>query len=214
MATGDRSQKIRIKIQTSLKDPEGIGLAHSGNVYDSINRIQDRICEETGGDETKETVSVVANTELYSLPSGFYAERAIVQTSTTLLKRLNLDEVVEVKRLGTDVTTTTTDPIYYYFWNDQVGFMTSAGQAPTSTMTVTLYGWKNRKADGTEDASDSIDPIVHTRWDTCLWYGACADISGSPDWIARYELEFQRVRLREAGYHQASYQIPQNRDYD
>ncbi len=214
MATGDRSKKIRIKVQTSLNDPEGKGIAFSGNVYDAINRIQDRICEETGGDETKETVSVVANTELYSLPSGFYAERAILQASTTLLKRLNMDEVVDIKRIGTDSTSTTSDAIYYYFFNDQIGFMTSAGSAPTSAMTVTLYGWKNRKADGTEDCSDSVDPIVHSRWDTCLYYGATAEISMDAKWWTLYEAEFAKVRVREAGYHQASAQIPVNRDYD
>src|ERR1043165_4653545 len=125
MATsGDRSQKIRIKVQYALNDPEGkTPIGFTGNVYDSINRVQNSIMEQYSASQLTSTISIVANTELYNLPSGYAGGNAIIPGSTTPLTLLTMDQVAEIKRAGTALDGTTTDPVYYYIWKDQIGFM-------------------------------------------------------------------------------------------
>lgn len=212
MATsGDRSQKIRIKIQSALGDPEGKTLlAYPGNVYDSLNRVQNSILEQYSAGQQTSTISIVANTELYDLPSGFAGFAAIIPGSTTPLTELTMDQVADIKRAGTALDGTTTDPVYFYIWKDQVGFMNPAGGAPASASTVTLYNWGNV----VNDASDTIDPTTNKRWDTALFYGSMADITGDPKWITRYELECKKQNTTEMAYRKQHYQIPVNRNYD
>lgn len=212
MAAGDRSKKIRVKVQTTLGDPRGVGIAFEGNVYDSLNRIQQIILEDASAAQTKETVYVLANTELYNLPDGLIAISAILPGSTTPLEKKSIQEVADIKRQGTALANTTSDPIYYYIWAGQIGFMNASGGAPTAAATVYLYGWKTLKDDLSVDASDAIDPIVNRRWDTCLYYGTLMDLTSEAKWIAHFERELVRCRTFENASRQISYTIPVNDD--
>lgn len=208
MAAGDRTKRIRSKIQRLCNDPHGITLANQDKVFDVLNLIQNRICEETGAKQVKTTISVVANTELYDYPSGFISESAILGGSTTPLEKKSIAEIAEIKRVGTQSTTSTADPMYYYKWNNQFGFTNAAGGAPSGASTITLYGWRIPLIDGSEDVSDSIDPIVNTRWDNCFVMGGVALLTGDPKYLTLYETEYARVRSQEVSYTDLTFRIP------
>lgn len=215
MAAGDRSKKLRGKVQQLVGDPSGIGIAHQGAVYDALNRIQLRIAEEASADQKTETVSIVANTELYALPDGFIAAMAIRGGDTTPLEKVrNIQEVSEIKRKGSSTSSNEVNPVYWYLWDDQIGFMTAAGGAPTGASTVTLYTVRMPKGDGTEDIGDTVDPLVHRRWDDVFIYGAAFYLTTNEKFLLLYENEFRRVKNFENIYRGNTYQIPNNREYD
>lgn len=208
MAAGDRSKKIRIKVQTKLGDPQGIAIADAENVYDSLNRIQQIILEGAGASQVKATISVTSGVELYDFPDGFIAIQAILPGSTTPLQRLTMQEVEETKRVGTSLLNATSDPVYYYVFNGQIGFMNPAGGAPSGSFTITLWGWNTLKDDLSQDASDTIDPIVNRRWDTCLYYGTLWDMTLQPQYQLAFEQSLQRTRSFENSARDISYKIP------
>ncbi len=176
---GTRSKILRAKIQVKLNDPRGIGIGRSELVYDTLNKVQYRILEQTGARQTTQTLNVVSGTELYNLPSGFIAIAALVPNPTdgsvAPLTCLNIQQVEDIKTSHNLQTQQLVDsgspPMYYYIWGNQIGVMNADGSAPNQAMTISLYGWMNTKTDGSEDMSDSVDPILDSRWDIALYYG-------------------------------------------
>lgn len=210
---GSRSELIRSRVTLALPPgKEGDNLGVTGNIYYAMNRIINRICEEASALQAKQTVTIVVGTELYNFPDGFIAERAILGSSTTPIEKKSIAEVAEIKRIGTALDNTTTDPVYYYKWNNQIGFLNPAGGAPSGAGTVTIYGWRVPLSDGSEDASETVDPIVNQRWDYCIELGALS-LLGLGDSI-KYEYEFSRQRTNQGGASDVEYQIPVNRSYD
>jgi len=214
LAAGDRSRRLLIKIQDALGDPVGTDIGFQENVYDALNRTQLIILEGASAAQTKQTINVVGGTELYNLPSGFVAISAILPGTTTPLVKRNIQQVAEIKRQGTSLDNTTTDPVYYYIWNNQIGFLNPAGGAPSGAATVTVWGWATLADDLSQDMSDTVDPLVNRRWDTALYYGAMADLTGEQSWIVRFEQAFTRTRSFETGQRQIDYEIQPNTDYD
>lgn len=203
-----RSRQLRSNIQRALGDEAGLGIGLSSRIYDTLNRIQRRIAEDALAIETVGTISLLAGTETYAFPTGFITERLLrVQDSTLELEKINMDRVEELKRLG---SSTGDQVLYYYKWNDSFGFLTSSGSAPSAAATVDVYYWRTPA----ELISDTIDPIINSRWDTCLFYGAVAELSSENKWYILYENEFNRVRQRETMGRAESYSIPVTRSYD
>jgi len=193
-----------------LPDPSK-EMSEKGNIFYVMNRVISRICEEAAALQAIQTVSVVGGTELYDFPDGFIAERAILPGSTTQLIKLRMDEVVEIKRAGSSLVNATDDPMYYYKWGSQIGFINPSGGAPGSSSTVTLYGWRIPLSDNTEDASETVDPIVDSTWDYCIELGALAMMGGDN---VKYEMEFERRKSHQIGKNDVSYRVPVSTDYE
>ena len=206
----NRANKLRAKIQRNLGDPAGIGVAQEGIVYDALNTVMDRICEEANAYEVTGTITLVANTELYNFPDGFIAETGTPYGSdTTPIQKLkNMNEVFTLKRTGSSSSSSTTVPNYYYVLGQQIGFLSPSGSAPTAAGTITFSYFRKRLATGTEDIGESVVPIINSRWDLALELGACAEITHEPKWIALFDKEMDRRMSLENSAQGKMYDIP------
>lgn len=210
MAVGDRSRKLRQRVQTVVR-----GDVDSPDViYDALNRIQARICEEAGAKNDRGTIAVVGGTELYNVPDGFTTEESIISPTSTPLTKKSLIEIAAIKQAGISLGTTTGDPIYYYKWNNQIGLVNAAGGAPADSGSFIIYYWRKPISDGTEDIGEAIDPIIGSRWDECLFYGAVADLIFDPKWWALFENQMIVQRSTEAGYRDVTRVVAYVREED
>jgi len=212
MAVGDRSRFIRQNVMGALHDQSGLGEGQLEIVYDSINRVQRRIVEETQCLEAQFDLITVSGQELYSLPSDFLRERILIPTGSSIpLQEISLSKLDKLKRLQS--TSTSTGIFYYYKWNGQLGLVGSQGLSPSDSITISIYYWRSPDAE-TETISDTYDPILDRRWDTALFYGAVADINVEPKWWGLFEAELGRQRRVERANQAESGQIPVSREYD
>lgn len=130
------------------------------------------------------------------------------------LKKIEIKDLAELKRVGTANDSSTTDPLYYYKLQKTIGFVTAVGSAVTSATTVTVWYYRVPLSDGTEDTSNTVSPIIDRRWDDALCYGACFQLTGEPRWLALFESELTRMRSLQNAQVDRTYQIATNRDYD
>lgn len=217
MAAGDITKTLRGNVQSILgARPEETGVL-VGRIYDAFNRIQRRIAEDALCIETSAstvpTITIVANTETYTYPTGLITERFLtVDGQTQQLEKVNMDRVEYLKRLASSETIQdTTDYLYYYYkWGDRFGFLRANGSAPSVAGTVNCWGWKYP----TTTMGDSVDPEVSDSWKMVFIYGAVAEISSDPKWQIIYQQEFRRMLSREQNKKDESLAIPATRDYD
>lgn len=214
MAAGDRTKRIAARARDLIKDEPGVSVGNVDKMYDAINVIQARLCEESTGVQGKTTISVVGGTELYSFPDGFIDELSVIPASQSPLTKIEPWQMTEIKRAGASTDSTTTDPTYYYKWNNQFGFISPGGSAPTGSGTVTLYYWRRPKADGTEDVGSSVDPILDSRWDRALEYGSAWYLSQLPALKALFDEEVERQIGLDSSAKDLTYRVPVNRSYD
>jgi hypothetical protein len=209
MASGDRSKKIRQRVQTLLKDPKGL-LVRYQDVYDALNRVQRRITEDSECIEATATVDLDGS-ESYSLPDDCTALRKVEPVSgTEPIEKVNVDDGLALRRNGTSSTDDST--LVYYQWEGKLVFLNASGSFPSSG-SVTIYFWRSLAATG-EDMSDTLDPVVHNRWDETLVNGAVADLSGEDKWEAKYDREFGRVLGKEKSINSETFSIPPTQEYD
>ena len=217
MAVGDRSRSIRANVMGSVGDRSGRAEAQLERVYDSINRIQNRLVEESECLESQFDLIVVPEQEKYSLPSDFLRERILIPESSSVpLQQISLTKLDILKRRisGSDISDSSVSDIFYYYkWASQIGFVDFIGQAPSSEVTVTLYYWRNVDP-VTEVISDSLDPVLDRRWDTALFYGAVAEIRSEAKWWSLFETEVLRQKRVERSNQAEPGVIPVNREYD
>lgn len=210
---GERSKKIFSRVRYQLQWNDSLTLDERAFIYDACNQVQLRICDEAGAKQVMDNITLTSGTELYSLPSGMNVVLTLLQGTTTPLKKINIEEVAEIKRRGTD-SSTTADPMYYYFFNGQIGVMTSTGDAVSAGGTITVYGWKLPKSDGTEDISDTVNPIVERRWDVCIGLGAIAYIRGAEKDHLLFESEMKRQKSFDSQEKDNGYIIQSTGDYE
>jgi len=190
-------------------------LALPRSVYDALNRVQRRIAEEAHCLEDKYDLTIYAGEELYDFPDGMIHERMIIPSGSTQLRHISFDEVDRLKRSAqaTDSTDATSDNLFFYYkWGGQFGFLMSDGGSPSDETTVSVYYW--RYPSSTEEMSDLKDPLVEFKWDTTLFYGALAELTGDAGWFNKYEMELGRLSSKEATIRSEMTRIPTNRDYD
>lgn len=216
MATGDRSKRIRSNVQRVLNNrgetrEEGLGLA----IYEAGDRIQRRIADETLCLETTLDDITVANEELYSLPDDFISERAVRVDGSLPVIKINRDKFVSLKRMLASEDTSdesASDLVYYYIWENQIGFLIASGAAPSSAITFHIDYW--RYPSTSEKLSDTKDPVVDRRWDDCIFKGIVAEMMIDAKWYALYEESFQRAKGVEDARSTEALQIPYAEGYD
>jgi len=217
MATGDRSKRLKTNVQRVLGDlGEFKEESSSKAVYDALNRVQRRVCEEAHCLESSEELFVFSGQETYDFPDGMIHERMIIPPGSTQLKHISFEEVDRLKRSAQpseSVTDTTADNLFFYYkWENRFGFLLSDGTSPNSSVTLTVYFW--RYPSSTEEISDTKDPLVENKWDTTLFYGAVAELSGEDKWWVRYETELNRLSRKEVTARSEPSRIPVTNDYD
>lgn len=217
MAIGDRSKHIRQNVQDILGDTAGVDAAKSARIYDAVNRIQREIAETFYCLEGVEEIELEAGQELYDFPDEMLSERKLIPNdASTPLQKIDFDTLDTLKRLqaNEDNTDVTSDDIFYYYkWQGQFGFLRCDGSLPSGVATITVYYWRGPDED-TEVISDSVDPVVHRRWDTALFYGAAAELTHNPKWYALYEGAKVVAGRSERASTLESGRIPSTRDYD
>jgi hypothetical protein len=194
MATGDRSKRLKTNVQRVLGDlGEFKEEALPKSVYDALNRVQRRICEDASCLESKAELNLYQGEEFYDFPTDMIHERMLIPSGSLQLKHIGFEEVDRIKRSAqsTDILSTTSgDVTFYYKWGSQFGFLLGSGSVPGSDSTVTVYYW--RMPSSSEEMSDSKDPLIESKWDSALFYGAVAELTGENAWYIRYENEMER----------------------
>lgn len=198
----NRSQILYSKIsKRTNKDDE--------HIYNELNAVQLEICERASALENKFTIDVVADKELYDYPDGLYINR-VIHSNMGNVTEISINDLNNIKPGSADT-------IYYYKYNNQIGFILADGSIP-SDVTIYIYGWRRPKEDGSEDISRTVDPILDRRWDWCLVLGALSrlvdDHKEQIYYNNLYEQEFHKQNLMENIAKDISFGILTNTDYD
>jgi hypothetical protein len=215
MAAGDRSKRIRQNVQNRLGDVHGTGAGKQTIVYDVLNRVQRRIAETANAIEDTYELNLDGDQELYDVPDGLIAEIKLMSSGAVELKKINLDEVDQFKRgfsASDSVAWTGDDAYYYYRWANQYGFLRSNGSVG-ATSTVAIYYYR-APDETTEIMSDTIDPVVDRRWDSALFYGALAELTPDPQWMALFQNEVEIQKRIQRSTNIFTGDISVNRSYD
>ena len=128
----------------------------------------------------------------------------------TTIYKIELKDLAELKRQG--VSTSSDDTLYYYKLNKRLGFVNQSGSAVSANDSVTI--WYYRTPIAGEEMSSIVEPIIDTRWDNALCYGACFDLTGDPKWLALFEKELDRIRTLELAQNDRAFQVPANEEYN
>ena len=217
MASGDRSKRIRVNVQRVLQNRgETLEGALALSIFEAGDRIQRRIAEEALCIEGTVEIDTESGEELYQLPPDFISERIIIPSgATTELRKIDMEEVYHLKRLGASTTasdSTADDLFHYYLWNEQIGFLLNNGGAPSSVITITMYYWRYP---GTgENLSETKDPIVRPQFDDVIYKGIVAELTGDSKWEARFESTLHMAKSNERSRQEGVYQVANNRSYD
>jgi hypothetical protein len=210
-----RSKQIRANVQRVLGNrgetfEGGLSLA----IYEAGDRVQRRIAGETLCLEGFETIHTQEGEELYGFPEGMIAERKLIPQSGNELVRIGMDRVDALKRgrAGSEVSdSSTSTPFYYYRWGNQFGFLSASGGGVGDSEISNYYF---RYPDDSDKMSDTRDPAVPVNWDTAIFYGILAEMTGEPRWVTQYETEFERQANREKSTRAESMAIQPTGDYD
>lgn len=125
------------------------------------------------------------------------------------ISKIELKDLATLKRDATD--STSDDNLYYYKLGKRLGFVTQSGDPVSAATSVTL--WYYRVPISGEELSSTVEPIVDTRWDNALCYGACFDLTGDMKWLQLFERELSRMRTLELAQVDRTFQIPANQEY-
>lgn len=131
-------------------------------------------------------------------------------SAQTTINKIELKDLADLKRQG--VTTSDDDVLYYYKLRKKLGFVNQSGGAVNAATSVTL--WYYRAPISGEEMSAAVEPIIDTRWDNCLCYGACFDLTGNEKWLNLFMLELERMRSLELAQTDRVYTIPANEEYN
>ena len=217
MATGDRVKRLLTNVRSVLKDQGDLNeLASPKAILDALNRVQRRIAEEAMCIEDSSEISVDSGTELYNFPDDMIHERMLIPAGSTELKCIDLLEVNRLKRSAQaddSVSELTSEDLWYYYkWNGQFGFLISDGTMPNASSTVTVHYWRYPSA--SDEMTETKDPLIENVWDTALFYGAAAELSGENKFWMLFEKEMARRSLKEHSVRSDFGRLPQARDYD
>lgn len=214
MATGDRVKRLLTNVRSVLGDQGELKeQATPKAILDALNRVQRRIAEEAMCLE--ESTEITVDSETCPFPDGMIHERVLIPNAATELKLIDFVEADRLKRLNqtTDTTDTTSDDLWFYYkWNSQFGFLLCDGSVPTTESTVTCYYW--RYPSTSEEMTETKDPILDSIWDTCLFYGAVADLTADPKRIQMFENELSRRSRKERTTRSEVGRIIPSGDYD
>jgi hypothetical protein len=128
----------------------------------------------------------------------------------TDIQKIEIQDLAALKNAGVD--SSDEDTLYYYKLRKMLGFVGVTGEAVTDATSVTL--WYYRTPVSGEEISSTIEPIVDTRWDNCLAYGACFDLTADPKWLALFDKELRRITTLELAQNDRGFQITSNEDYN
>ena len=131
-------------------------------------------------------------------------------SAQTTIAKIQLKDLADLKRLAT--STNSDDVLYFYKLRKMLGFVNQSGEPVSSSTSVTL--WYYRTPISGEEISATVEPIVDTRWDQCLCYGACFDLTGNEKWLNLFNMELERIRTLELAQNDRSFQIPANEEYN
>jgi hypothetical protein len=144
------------------------------------------------------------------------AERILIPDGSTQLQRIPFEEVDRLKRSAQAddfvQSLTSTNLYFYYKWNDQFGFLMADGGLPTSSSIVTVYYW--RYPASSEEMTETRDPLLSSAWDSCLFYGSAAELSGENKWFLLYEKELDRVARKSRSTRSDAGRIVPTEDYN
>jgi hypothetical protein len=126
------------------------------------------------------------------------------------LSKIELKDLAILKKDATD--STGDDNLYYYKLGKRLGFVNQSGDPVGAATSVTL--WYYRVPISGEELSATVEPIIDARWDNCLCYGACFDLTGDPKWLALFDKELDRIRTLELAQNDRGFQITSNEDYN
>lgn len=131
-------------------------------------------------------------------------------TTYNPITKIELKDLAVLKREGT--STNSDDTLYYYKLRKMLGFVNQSGEAVSSATTVTL--WYYRVPISGEEISSTVEPIIDTRWDNALCYGACFDLTGNEKWLKLFMMELDRMRSLELAQVDRTFQVPANEEYN
>lgn len=135
------------------------------DIYDSLNDIQDQICQRLLCLEKSGTLTVASG--VATVPTGFFRLKRIVMPDGTAI----FPQEVDVEQFDTMqhllFTNYANTVQYYKIWNSQITFFPT----PTNTTyTVYYYGLP------TTDIATAVEPEVPSYMDDCLRFGTTADM--------------------------------------
>ena len=131
-------------------------------------------------------------------------------TTYNPITKIELKDLAELKRVGSSTDDTST--LYYYKLGKKLGFVNASGEAVSSASSVTI--WYYRVPISGEEISSTVEPIVDTRWDNALCYGACFDLTGDEKWLRLFQIELDRMRSLELAQVDRGMIIPSNEEYN
>ena len=128
----------------------------------------------------------------------------------TEIQKIELKDLATLK--AASATSTDDSTLYYYKLRKMMGFVNQSGSPVSATTTVTL--WYYRVPISGEEISATVEPIIDTRWDQALCYGACFDLTGNEKWLNLFNIELARIRTLELAQNDRSFQTPANEEYN
>ena len=167
MAILSRSKRI-FDFVRSILGPETIDKIPDKLVFNIMTDVSRRLAEETLCIEQSEDLTVVAGTELYDEPDGFYRMKHLKVPSGALLV-LQESEIDEINTIRTDIPNSFAQaPTYFYRWNGQIGLF----PAPQAAGTYTVYYY----ALPVTELSTSVSPATPYYMDDAIKYGVLAEL--------------------------------------
>jgi len=135
-------------------------------------------------------------------------------STVTIINKIQPGDLAELKRTLAGNTTTDTSVINYYKLQKQIGFVNAIGDALAANTTVTLWYSRTPLTTGAEDISDTILPIVDQRWDNCMVFLACFEMTGDEKWEAKYQRELDRMTTLQQGQNNRSFTVKNTGEYE
>lgn len=139
-------------------------LATDVDIYDSLNDIQEQICQRLFCLEKTGTLTVTSGSA--TVPTGFFRLKRIVMPDGTAIFPQEID-VQEYDTFDHLLFTNIANTVQYYkIWNSTITFFPTP---VNTTYTVYYYGLP------TTDIATAVEPEIPSYMDDALRLGACAD---------------------------------------
>ena len=137
------------------------------DIYDSLNDVQDQICQRLLCLEKTGTLTVTSGSA--TVPTGFFRLKRIVMPDGTTIFPQEID-VQQYDTIQHLLFTNINNSVQYYkIWNSTVTFFP---QPTDGSYTVYYYGLP------TTDIATAVEPEVPSYMDEALRYGCLADMFG------------------------------------